>query len=181
MTHGIRFYRPPDAYAHGTRARYQTGCACLPCTAANTAYSQQRAKARATGHWNGLVDAGPAREHLQALQAKGVGIHRAAALSGLPWRGLWNIRAGTQTQLRAESAKAILAIKPSLARGQRVNGYRTRHLLACLQNEGYAPSDLAKRLGLKSGRLSRHHTQVTVQTALKVRGLFTLLTAENPD
>lgn len=45
--------RPPDLppaerYAHGTRARYVTGCRCPPCRASNTAYYHQRqARAKA--------------------------------------------------------------------------------------------------------------------------------------
>lgn len=35
-----------DAYEHGTRARYVTGCRCAPCTAGNTAAARERTKRR---------------------------------------------------------------------------------------------------------------------------------------
>lgn len=175
---GPRFYKAPEHYGHGTRHRYCLGCTCLPCTAANTAYGQVRAQARAKGQGNGLVDATAARAYLQKLQGMGIGCRRAATLSGLPKSGIEAIRSGARLHLRAESARRILAIQPSLAHGQRVNSYRTRHLLACLKKEGYRRAELAARLGLRSYKPQLHHAQVTVRNALKVRGLFQFLSGE---
>ena len=33
---------PPEHYAHGTRARYVSGCRCPPCRASNVAYYHER-------------------------------------------------------------------------------------------------------------------------------------------
>lgn len=176
---GPRFYKPPQNYAHGTRARYRLGCDCVPCTAANTTYGQTRARARAAGQWNGLVDASETRAYLLKLQGMGVGLRRVSHLTGLPVSGIRALRSGQRQHLRALSAKRILELKPSLAKGQRVNAYRTRHLLACLLNEGYTRKDLAARLGLKSPTVQLHNEQVTVRNALKIRGLFACLTGDN--
>lgn len=175
---GPRFYKAPEHYGHGTRHRYCLGCTCLPCTAANTAYGQARAQARAKGQGNGLVDATAARAYLQKLQSMGIGCRRAATLSGLPVSGIRALRDGTRLHLRMESARRILAIQPSLAHGQRVNSYRTRHLIACLVNEGYSKAHLAARLGLRSPRLHFQNETCRAGTALKVRGLFQFLSGE---
>ncbi len=45
---------PADRYAHGTRARYVSGCRCDDCRRANRLYERARYAARAGGDWNGL-------------------------------------------------------------------------------------------------------------------------------
>jgi hypothetical protein len=115
-----------------------------------------------------------ARRTLEALAAVGIGHRRAAHLTGLAVSTIQSIRTGARPSICARVEQAILGIsRPSLARGQRVNGYRTRHLLTCLLREGLTKRWIAGRLGVRSGQLKRRQGQVTVETALRVQALYT--------
>lgn len=170
------------SHAHGTRANYLTGCRCVPCRSANACYEAQRASARAQGRADLLVDAAAARRQLCALAAAGIGHRRAAHLAGVATKTVKAIRRGTASRIRASVEQAILGVqRPSLARGVKVNGYRTRYLLACLQAEGYSLRALARRLGLRGSHLPAHAGRVTVQTHLQTEALYRDLTAEEPE
>lgn len=68
-----------DEREHGTYGMYELGCRCAACHAAHRRWRyRQRAYGRAV-----LVDAGPAREHVQACQRAGVGWRRVARLAGV--------------------------------------------------------------------------------------------------
>lgn len=164
-------------YAHGTRQNYLSGCHCLPCRAANAAYEQQRARARAKGlpAW---VSAEPARRKLLSLARIGIGHRQAAKLAHVSVLTVQRIRTGHQPRIRLQTERAILAIeRPALAKGVDVNGYETRHYVESLKREAFAESWLAQRLGLRSGRL-RLGTRVKASTALRVRALYQQLIAE---
>jgi hypothetical protein len=118
-----------------------------------------------------MVDASAARAHLQALQAKGIGIGQAARLAGVGYRTVRRVRSGALLRIRAETSAAILAIRPALARGQRVNSYATRRLVRALELEGFTQTEIAQRLGLRGRRL-RLHNGITVRNALRVRALW---------
>ncbi|HXG71317.1 MAG TPA: hypothetical protein VNJ04_11995 [Gemmatimonadaceae bacterium] len=156
---------------HGARATYQAGCRCTPCRVANATYSQ----AHQPADW---TTATQAQAHLRALMAQGVGIRRAADLSGLSCAHLQRIRNGQQATVKRTTEQTVLAIRPSLAHGQRVNGYRTRHLLRALKGEWFTARAIACRLGLRGNRLRLHHPRVTVRNALKVRQLYQQVVAE---
>jgi hypothetical protein len=123
-----------------------------------------------------------ARRRLEALAAVGVGHRRAAHLSGLAVSTIQSIRTGSRPTICQRVEQAILGIRrPSLAHGQRVNGYRTRHLLACLLREGLSKRWIAGRLGVRSGQLKRRPGQVSVATALKVQALYTTVVGEDDE
>lgn len=127
----------------------------------------------------GLVDPGAARLKLTQLSAVGIGHRRAAHLAGVAVSTVQGIRAGARPHIRLRVEQAILGIvRPSLAHGQRVNGYRTRCQLAALHSEGYRRGWIAQRLGLHRCQLWRHAPSVTVEKALKVRALYVVVTAE---
>ena len=128
-----------------------------------------------------LVPAAPARQRLEALARVGVGLRRAAQLAQVSVRTAQGIRTGRRALVCQHVARAILGLRPSLARGQRVNGYETRRMIAILQAEGFTRTALARRLGFHSPRVQLRHRHVTVRNALKVRALYGLLTAEGPD
>jgi hypothetical protein len=63
---------PRANHQHGTRLAYMLDrCRCLPCSAANSAYETRRVQLKAYGRGTptGLVDATPARTHVEKLQA----------------------------------------------------------------------------------------------------------------
>lgn len=157
---------------HGSRATYQAGCRCLPCRSANAGYEAHRARMKAEGLALGYVDPTEARAHLASLKAKGIGHRQAARLADLSPATIRAIRDGKVDVIRPATATAILAIRPVLAHGVRVNAYRTRHLLFALLREGFSRQDLAHRLGLRRRPPALHAEAVTVRNALKVRALF---------
>ena len=55
--------------AHGTRARYQLGCHCTPCAAANAAYAQAWTRGQRSART--LVDARQARRRIRILLIEG--------------------------------------------------------------------------------------------------------------
>jgi len=58
----------PTAFRHGTRARYNTGCRCRPCTHANLAlYHDREARAKQAA----MLEAGPARTATHCVGVKG--------------------------------------------------------------------------------------------------------------
>jgi len=57
-----------DPGSRGTERRLPDGCHCTQCRAANRAEERHRTDALRNGVWEPLVDAAPAREHLQLLR-----------------------------------------------------------------------------------------------------------------
>lgn len=75
----------PGEPAHGTLSRYIDGrwaCHCEPCTYSRAVYEARRARKAARGLVP-YVPAGPARAHLAALAAAGVGLKQVAKISGV--------------------------------------------------------------------------------------------------
>lgn len=172
--------REAEKLIHGIRTSYHRGCRCLPCRAANASYERDRTRREPT-----LVDASDARAHLQMLGQHKVGYKQAGQLSGLSWVMLARIRSGQQRRIRQATAEAILAIQPVKARGRWVNSYRTRHLLMCLLGEGFTPADLAARLGISVGWLTRDglstrkgRSHVSVKRADRVKRFHRHITLE---
>lgn len=163
-------------YAHGTRQNYRAGCRCVPCRSANACYEAQRARAKAKGDMcTALVDAAPARAKLLELASAHVGYRQAAKLAGVGHRTVGRILSGDVVLITRRVESAILGVtKPSLAYGVRINGYKTRHYIESLLREGYDEAGLARRLGLRGGRLW-FRSRVTVRNALRVRQLWRLL------
>jgi hypothetical protein len=169
-------------YAHGTRQLYRAGCGCVPCRSANACYEAARARARAAGPAEALVDAAPARARLLELKAAGIGHRHAAKLAKVSFRTVQRIRNGQSPHIRPAVERAILSIqKPTLAHGTRVNGYQTRHYLESLLREGYAAKALARWLGLRGRQVQLHNRDVKVESALNVERLYQQLTAEDCD
>lgn len=161
---------------HGERSTYVSGCRCFQCRRANAAYiAERRGRSSVSAEWS---DTGGARAHIATLRAAGLGVPRIAKLAGLSVALVNRIAAGVQFRTRTENVEAILGVKASLAKGARVNGYRTRHLIRALRAEGFTKAELARRLGLRGRELGLDHRLITVRNALKVRRLFEIVTAE---
>jgi len=175
-------------HVHGTHACYVLDrCKCRPCREANLAYENQRSRDRAYGK-ESYVDAGPTREHLEALAAAGMGPKQIAKVSGVPhgvisgilygkWRGNGERRARTK-RIRPATAERLLAVEATLETlGAKVSvdptGTRRRlqALIAC----GWSQARVAGELGWTGANFGRmlHGAQgVGATTALKVRHLY---------
>ena len=116
--------------------------------------------------WNGLVSAGPARAHLMKLRRAGVGYKSVAAASDVGKTVLCGVLDRSVTQIRAETAKRILAVDAdaradaSIVTAQRMNrqitemrgaGFTLRALAHLL---GYAHPDAVLQLGIRPRALA---------------------------
>lgn len=143
---------------HGTYAKaVAERCSCEACRAAKAAYNRRRnqAMARPDEVWLPYVSAEPARRHLEALSAAGVGLKTVARLSGVSHGALSKIVYGEpgrgrprSRRVRPHTLRAILAVKVGDAAGrQRVSAARTWQLIDELVAAGYTRAELARGLG----------------------------------
>lgn len=179
---GIDLYRPAAGFPHGSRARYVgERCRCDDCRRANREYAAARARARAEGDTGELVDAGPARAHLEALAAQGVGRRAVAAACDVALSVLLDVRRGRKLRVRASTARRILAVDAgAISDGGRVPAGATRTALRELLRAGLTKTEIARRLGsaakVPSLQLVARH--VTAKNALKVQKLLVEVRAE---
>ncbi len=163
---------PAERYQHGTRARYVTGCRCSPCRAANSEYARYRAKVR-DEDWNGLVDAAPARRHLRKLSAAGVGYKSVGDACDVARSTLAEVLTGKKTQLRARTAKAILAVSAkAVADHALVDAAPLWRRIAELQCEGFTKAELARRLGFKREAIQFGKRRVLARTVQRVERFY---------
>ena len=162
---------------HGVRLRYMAGCRCLKCRMANTNYETARAKARAAGDWNGIVDAAPARRHILELSSAGVGYVMVAAAASVARTVVFEIRQGRKLRARARTVRQICAVTTD-CRGDSalVSARGTWQKIRLLLEEGYTKADLARRLGRESPHLQIQKDRVTVRTRADVERLYRKLT-----
>lgn len=182
---------PARERAHGTRAKYVVErCRCEQCRRANREYQAARARNVAYGReTTNMVDPGPAREHVRALQAAGMGwrtVARAAGVSQGTMSRLLGYDPKGLSRIRRPTAARILAVTPALEPSALVDGTGTRRRLQALVAAGWPQAHLAARLGwdpanfnvLISGSL---YPRVQHDTAQAVRELYDALWNVAPD
>ncbi len=163
-------------HEHGTRNAYVFDhCRCAPCTAANTAAHQARARSIAYGRWQPYVDADAARAHLQHLARAGIGLKRAAALSGISYGSLSRLAYGEPAtgrgptrRIRPQTEQRILAVTANPGnRADRalVDATGTQRRIQALVTNGWAQEQLARRIGRQGRSFRRLLTQATVTAA----------------
>jgi lambda repressor-like predicted transcriptional regulator len=171
------------------------GCPCQRCQAARAArreYNRRRrqAIARPDSVWLPYVSAQPAREHLAALSAAGMGLRTVARTSGVSHGSLSKIVYGQprrgrapSARIRPETLRRILAVRVSHAGGgQRVPAADTWRLIDELVAAGYSRSFLARALGSNAERptLQIGRTRVRASTARAVEDLHRRLMHRPP-
>lgn len=172
-------------HVHGTHACYVLdACRCLKCAAANTRYEHDRSRQHAYGRWDNYVPAEPARAHIRSLMDQGMGLKRIVAVSdvsqGLLWKLVYGKKRpdGTRTpsvRVRKDTEARILAIRPDLAPGARVDATGTRRRIQALVCLGYSVNYLGERLGILSSNMHtmlHHRGEVTVRTVKAVEELY---------
>lgn len=171
-----------ERFEHGTRARYNAArCRCFKCRRASARYESERV---ARGVFNGLVPASAARAHILALSAQGVGYKSVADAASVARSVVAKVRSGERTQVRAQTAQRILAVDAGAAAdGALVDATETQALLSKLIAEGHRKTKIAALLGYQATApaLQFRGDKVTARTALKVRRLYSELTAEGED
>lgn len=201
---------PPD-HRHGASSTCYIihKCRCFPCGLATSERSRRRAIAHAAGTFDsGLVDAAPAREHLELLRSTGLGYKRVAELAGIGTTAVAQLIYGRKGSLsdprRGEvlkrvsrkTSEAILAVTPSLELlGDHVlvpaRPYARR--LEALVAIGWSQSKLARALGIRASnfriireyerdqaRRRRRGTFVRADTARAIVALYERLAFSTP-
>jgi hypothetical protein len=133
---------------------------------------------RASGDWNGIIEAGPAAVHLRDLRRRGIGCRRIAALSGVGLTAVRRILTGRKARIRARTSKHLLAVQYSPADAALVPAGPTWRLLQRLIADGYPKVRIARWLGQRGPGLQVQRGQVLARTARRVLGLYRRLTAE---
>lgn len=157
------------ARPHGDRLRYQAGCRCDECRAANAAYERERIAERKAGRANHIVPADRARNWLKHLSAQGVGKNSVADVSGVARVLLQEILAGRREHIRASTERKILAVTPDMAADRAlIDATETWRLINELLECGWTKQALARHLGMtRTIQFDRH--RVTVRNAARVR------------
>ena len=159
---------------HGTRARYVAGrCRCMLCRAANSRYQTERERARREqGNCRELVDAGEARRHLLKLSRQGVGYKLVAEAAKVSISVMAKIRFGTRKRIRANTARAILAVTATnapLGDASLVDSGATWRILDELLERGFSKAQLAKWLGHETPAIQiKRGGKITARTAFEV-------------
>lgn len=145
-------------HQHGTYACYVLDqCRCLPCTRATADYEQDRTRQQAYGRWSGLVDAAPARAHIQALLDQGMGlkqIQRQGISTGTLTKLLYGIDRPDGThrppaaRIKPATEQKLLAVDLRLAEGARVDATGSIRRIRALVALGWSQAKLADLLGI---------------------------------
>lgn len=138
----------------------------------------------AYGRWQPYVDAEPARQHVLALRAAGMGPVTIARASGVSHGALAKLVYGDKQRglapskrIRPETATKILAVEPKLeylADGAMVPAFGTQRRIKALHAIGWSLTDVARRAGVDRVYMSRmlRLQKVTARNARAVDAVF---------
>lgn len=158
---------------HGTRGRYEHGCRCMLCRAANARYESNRRRLRAAGDWNGMVDAKPARDELVYLSRYGLGKVAVNHYCGVTLRTLSRIKAG-QSLCTMRTLRRILNVGPRDRFGRAlIPAAGAWRKLSRLIAAGYTKAQLARWLygpHARAIQIKRH--RITAENAQRVNLLY---------
>lgn len=184
---------PIANHQHGTYACYVCDkCRCVPCTAARASWDENRRKQKAYGRWDNLIDAEPARQHLRALMAAGMGIKSITASDATTSGQIWKLLYGKLRQdgtrvpnkrIRRDVAQRILALQLELAPGAAMSNPGATRRLRALVALGYSQAELSRRLGVMDsavGRIVSGRHAILVSTAKAVTELYDQLSMTPP-
>ena len=179
---------------HGTYRTYvHDKCRCEHCTRAQREYHQRLRKQNALHYLDptrpktptDLIDAGPARDHIQKLRDLGVGWKRIAEQAGVSNTTVEEIIYGRKTpprppriRIQRVAAEKILSVPltiDTLREGAWIPVTGTRRRIQALMTLGYPMHHMAGLLKVTPTTLSslaRHRPNVRVQTAKKVAVLY---------
>ncbi|MGP4995524.1 hypothetical protein [Glutamicibacter ardleyensis] len=182
-------------HEHGTRNMYVIHkCRGAACRDANAVSERDRTRQKAYGR-SPYTSADQAREHVQRLQAAGMGIKHIGKAAGVPGSSISRLiygrterNEGPAKKILKTNAEKILAVRPTLhvmANAQRINGAGTVRRLRALIAIGWSGRELADRLEWQQNNLHRiingdRGLKVEVHTAKLVRALYNELWDQAP-
>lgn len=174
-------------HQHGTYPAFVLDrCRCRPCRNANRDYKAKRTRDQAYGRPARLVDATPAREHLQSLMAAGMGLKRVCEVAGLPHGSVSAIVYGKLSRTPGEArgprrrisrtlSDALLTVRLDLAAGAKVDGTGTTRRIQALVAVGWSLSKIAAELGVLPSnftKVAHGRRDVTAGTRKAVAALY---------
>jgi hypothetical protein len=158
-------------FPHGTHARYNCGCKCLPCRAAHSRFNTLLALRKAQGRENPVVPGLRVITHIKALRRAGMGLREICKQAGVKRDSIRLVLMG-QRNLRKQAALRILALRYQPALGSLIDAAPTWRLIRQLLAEGYPKARIAYEMGMKTPALQIKTDMVTVRTALRVRIVY---------
>jgi hypothetical protein len=173
-------------------ARYRLdGCRCYVCGFSASQYELNRQRQIAAGTWQPYVDAAPARAHLAALAAAGVGRRRVMSLTGLTDSALIKLARGVNgrppsRRIRPETERLILSIPlgdESVADGQAVDATGTIRRVQAMVALGWTFTVQAALAGRALGNYNAvmRAVQVRRSTADGVKAVYAQLSMTVPE
>lgn len=174
--------------AHGYAKYRLDNCRCYKRGYQRSLYDERRDQAITAGTWQPFVDAEPARAHVRALMAAGIGRRRIAALAGCTDNRITELVKGKpgrapQKRIRPALADKLLGIcADAHAPGACVDATGTHRRIQALACCGWTLTRQATRVGILVrnyvGILDR--AQVLRATADKIRALYDELSMVPP-
>lgn len=179
---------------HGTRLGYiRDACRCDHCRAAAARYEKGRKRRNAYGR-SLVVDATPARDHVRALMAQGMGWKHIAAAAGVSASTLGPVLYGAyrdqpehpdhrppRRQIGRDLAAAILAVELDIAPGALVDATGVRRRVQALIAVGWSITQVADRLGLVRTNMRLDTAKaVTSATRDRVAALYEEMRHQQP-
>lgn len=149
------------------------GCRCEGCRAAEKAYRRALQQDPAPR----LVGAARARQHVQMLTAKGVGLKTIAARAGVSYNAICKLMYGKaggspSKRIRPETESAILSVSSAdAAPGASIDASSTWETIEVLQRRGWTKTAIAHAIG-QAGALQLGREQVSKRNADAIRELL---------
>lgn len=124
--------------------------------------------------WDGLVDAGPVREHLLKLSAQGVGYKSVGEAADVGKTTLQKVMSGEKRRIRKRAADRVLEVDAqAIADGGLVPAGETRKILRELAGEYLTKGRVALELGAAYPALQiGQRPHVRARTARRVQLLY---------
>lgn len=171
-------------HTHGDNVMYSIhGCRCDVCKTARSDMERKRRRTKLYGRYH-LTDAEPARKHIRALMAAGMGWKRVAEAAQvspssvhpiLYGRGGYDPRPPRKQISKTLEAK-LLAVTPDMAPGSTIESTGTARRLQALAVMGWSQHRLARMLNMEPTSLNQiiHRTRRRVlrSTAENVEAIF---------
>lgn len=159
---------------------------------AKNRWARRRRRAIAYGQWEPFTDAEPARRHVLAIQATGMGLARIAAHTGVNRGSLDHLLYGSTphppaVHIRAENAEALLAFWPSLDDYEDhnvIDATGTRRRSQALAAAGWNAKAMYSRMGVASPRTIerlRNRDKVTARLARAIRDFYSEVSAKTAE
>lgn len=169
---------PPD-HKHGKNATCYGGhgCRCSQCRESHRVRCDRRRREIAYGRWSGLIDAAPAREHVNAMRGSGWTVRDIALTAGLSEHVVTRVSRNDGQTILGSTAAALLAVSDSradLLPGRLVDATGTVRRLRALVFMGWTVKELMRRIGSNPsyGHRIMSSAQVFERTRARVIGLY---------